>query len=50
MNEGTEEDAALIQQTRQVLGDFFAEKLVGDRSWAKGVLSGTSDVQFDISV
>jgi transcription initiation factor TFIID subunit 6 len=50
LNEENEEDVALLQQTRQVVGDFFAEKLQGDRTWAKGVLSGTTDVQFDIGM
>ncbi|OAX41681.1 TAF-domain-containing protein [Rhizopogon vinicolor AM-OR11-026] len=35
-NEG---DAKTIEQSREVLGDFFAEKLYGDKDWVLGVLS-----------
>jgi transcription initiation factor TFIID subunit 6 len=37
-----ESDAAVITQLREVLGDFFAEKLQGDSDWARGVLGGAS--------
>ena len=33
-------DVVLLDQMRQVLGDFFTEKLVGDSVWARGVLGG----------
>lgn len=29
-----------MQQLREVLGDFFAERLAGDNEWAMGVLAG----------
>jgi transcription initiation factor TFIID subunit 6 len=36
-------DVAVITQLREVLGDFFSEKLVADAAWSRGILSGTSD-------
>lgn len=33
--------ADLIASLRDVLGDFFAEHLLGDQAWAVGVLTGT---------
>ncbi|KAF7979217.1 hypothetical protein HWV62_83 [Athelia sp. TMB] len=35
-------DAELVTTLREALGDFFAERLAGDRAWAVGVLTGTS--------
>lgn len=35
-------DAELLTSLREALGNFFAEKLAGDRAWAVGVLTGTS--------
>lgn len=37
-------DSAVIQQLRDVLGNFFADKLMEDAVWARGVLSGSSDL------
>ena len=33
------DDAQVAERLREVLGDFFAERLVGDASWARGVLA-----------
>jgi transcription initiation factor TFIID subunit 6 len=41
LDNGNEYDATVIAQLRGTLGDFFAEKLVGDSVWARGVLGGT---------
>jgi transcription initiation factor TFIID subunit 6 len=35
-NEG---DGKTIEHLREVLGDFFAEKLYGDKGWVLGILS-----------
>jgi transcription initiation factor TFIID subunit 6 len=43
LDEQVEGDAAIIVEMRVVLGDFFAEKLMFDAAWAKGILNG--DVQ-----
>jgi transcription initiation factor TFIID subunit 6 len=32
-------DAVTMRQLQDVLGNFFAEKLYGDKGWALGILS-----------
>lgn len=34
------EDQETIAQLRETLGDYFAERLMGDRAWARSVLQG----------
>jgi len=34
-----EGDAKTIEHSREVLGDFFTEKLYGDKDWMIGILS-----------
>lgn len=36
-----ESDATTIQRLRETLGEFFADRLSGDRDWAMGVLQGS---------
>jgi hypothetical protein len=38
------EDAALMTQLREKLGDFFAGHLAGDRDQAKRILEGDQDM------
>jgi transcription initiation factor TFIID subunit 6 len=33
------DDAQVAERLRDILGDFFAERLVGDAAWARGVLA-----------
>lgn len=33
------DDAQVVERLREILGDFFAERLVGDAAWARGVLA-----------
>jgi transcription initiation factor TFIID subunit 6 len=35
-------DTIFVKDMREMLGDFFAEKLLGDRAWARGVLGWTT--------
>ena len=35
-----EADTAVIQQLKETMGDFFAERLWGDSAWARAVLTG----------
>lgn len=37
------EDLEVVNKLREALGDFFAEKLIGDAAWAKAVLGVSSD-------
>ncbi|OCH87967.1 TAF-domain-containing protein [Obba rivulosa] len=41
LNSADEEDVRLIAQLREQLGDFFAQRLMGDAVWARGVLAGS---------
>ena len=34
------EDQELITQLRSTLGDYFAQRLMGDKAWSKGILVG----------
>jgi transcription initiation factor TFIID subunit 6 len=43
LEETNEADVAVITQLREVLGDFFSDKLLGDAAWSRGILGGTSD-------
>jgi len=36
---GDPDDAQTAERLREILGDFFAERLVGDAAWARGVLA-----------
>jgi transcription initiation factor TFIID subunit 6 len=36
---GHPDDAQIADRLREILGDFFAERLVGDAAWARGVLA-----------
>jgi transcription initiation factor TFIID subunit 6 len=36
---GHADDAQIAERLREILGDFFAERLVGDAAWARGVLA-----------
>ncbi|EMD40151.1 hypothetical protein CERSUDRAFT_112363 [Gelatoporia subvermispora B] len=40
LNPANEEDARAVAQLRDQLGDFFAQRLMDDAAWARGVLSG----------
>ncbi|EKM52066.1 uncharacterized protein PHACADRAFT_262519 [Phanerochaete carnosa HHB-10118-sp] len=40
LDTATESDAAIIQRLRDTLGDFFADRLIGDKEWALSVLQG----------
>lgn len=42
LDSAEEADAAVIQQLKETMGDFFAEKLWGDAAWARAVLTGDS--------
>jgi hypothetical protein len=43
LNEQNADDVALVDQIKQVIGDFFGEQLMRDRDWAKGVLNGSRE-------
>jgi transcription initiation factor TFIID subunit 6 len=43
LDETNPADAAVVAQLRETLGDVFADKLVGDAAWSRGILSGTKD-------
>ena len=36
-------DATILQQLRESVGDFFAERLAADGQWARGILMGSQD-------
>ena len=38
LNTTDEDDAKTMERLREVLGDFFAEKLYGDKDWAMSIL------------
>ena len=38
---GNPDDAQIADRLRETLGDFFAERLVSDAAWARGVLEGS---------
>jgi len=38
LNATAEDDAKTVGRLREVLGDFLAEKLYGDKDWALSVL------------
>ncbi|KAH9949792.1 transcription initiation factor TFIID complex subunit [Amylocystis lapponica] len=40
---GLEADGSAIAQVREVLGDFFAQRLVGDSAWVRGILAGATE-------
>ncbi|GJE91707.1 TAF-domain-containing protein [Phanerochaete sordida] len=40
LNPADDADAAVVQRLRDTVGDFFADRLTGDRQWALGVLQG----------
>ncbi|PCH39838.1 TAF-domain-containing protein [Wolfiporia cocos MD-104 SS10] len=42
LDEADEQDAAVVRQLKEVLGDFFAEKLMADSAWARAILAGES--------
>jgi transcription initiation factor TFIID subunit 6 len=39
LNLGDPDDARIAERLRETLGDFFAERLMGDAAWARGVLA-----------
>lgn len=39
LNPGDPNDARIAGRLREILGDFFAERLMGDAAWARGVLA-----------
>jgi len=39
LNLGDADDARIAERLRDSLGDFFAERLMGDAAWARGVLA-----------
>jgi transcription initiation factor TFIID subunit 6 len=41
LNYAEEGDAKVMTQMREVLGDFFTEKLLSDGAWARAILGGT---------
>ncbi|THH17570.1 hypothetical protein EUX98_g9102 [Antrodiella citrinella] len=43
LNPNDESDAAVVDRLRRILGDFFAERLVGDGAWARGILAGAQE-------
>lgn len=43
LNFSQESDIILSQKLRDVLGDFFGNKLAGDAAWARGVLGMNAD-------
>jgi len=45
LGEQNENDVALVNQIRQVVGEFFGERLMKDREWAKGILVGSEEMQ-----
>ena len=40
LDSANEVDAAVIQQLKETMGDFFAERLWGDSAWARAILTG----------
>ena len=38
LNATDEDDAKTMKRLREVLGDFFAEKLYGDKDWTLSIL------------
>ncbi|KAN0114356.1 TATA box binding protein associated factor (TAF) domain containing protein [Russula decolorans] len=36
---GEPDDSRIAERLREILGDFFAERLMGDAAWARGVLA-----------
>jgi len=43
LDSNKQDDAAVVMQLRGMLGDFFAERLVRDGAWARGVLAGAQE-------
>ena len=39
LNPNSGADSAIIEKLHTQLGDFFAERVVGDSAWARGILS-----------
>jgi transcription initiation factor TFIID subunit 6 len=39
LNATDEDDAKTVERLREVLGDFFAEMLYGDKDWALSILT-----------
>lgn len=37
-------DSAVIEKLRTQLGDFFAERVIGDSAWARGILSDDATI------
>ncbi|KAI8978714.1 transcription initiation factor TFIID complex subunit [Trametes punicea] len=42
LNPDSSADASVIEELRTVLGSFFAERVIGDSAWARGILSDDS--------
>ncbi|KZT09194.1 TAF-domain-containing protein [Laetiporus sulphureus 93-53] len=43
LDEAQEGDASVMKQLKEVLGEFFAERLRSDAAWARGVLAGDQE-------
>ncbi|TCD67164.1 hypothetical protein EIP91_000449 [Steccherinum ochraceum] len=43
LDANSQEDVAVVMQLRNTLGDFFAERLMQDGAWARGVISGSPE-------
>lgn len=43
LNPSSDEDAVVMGQLRETLGDEFAQRLYGDAAWSRAILHGGRD-------
>ena len=44
LDSNSDADQALIEKLHATLGDFFAERVIGDGAWARGILADDASV------
>lgn len=44
LDPNSDADRALIEKLHATLGDFFAERVIGDGAWARGILADDASV------